>query len=250
MEIIIEFDKNIGSLEFSREKSVNNISIGKKNENYYLIYQEDKYRIDEKEVNALIAILDNVNISAPQKFGIECEGETYSIILKNGSSSVEFKWSSYNRGKQWESLFSFKDMIIKLKEDYILRKENFLKLEEEFIESVYGKDELEEINGKSFNSIFKNNSVEICYEDMKFYVLNNSKYKLTQNQFEEIEVVFREKWNSMAGEFACRTDFIQYVYDKITLQGNFIMQDIVEDTITKILDYMESIGQYTGFSDN
>jgi len=128
--------------------------------------------------------------------------------------------------------------------------ENLSKLEEEFIEAVYGKKDLEEIKNGTMDFDIKNNSDEICLEDMKIFTLNNTKYKLTENQFEEIEIVFRDKWNSMSGEFACRSDFIQHVYNQLISQGRFIMQDIVEDTITKMLDYMESIGQYTGFSDN
>lgn len=96
----------------------------------------------------------------------------------------------------------------------------------------------------------ENNSNPISVSEMKEYVIQNTKYKITENQFEEIEIIFREKWNQLSGQFACRSDFYAYVYDKMQNQGKFVMQDLIEDVVGKILDYMESKGQYTSFSDN
>jgi hypothetical protein len=96
----------------------------------------------------------------------------------------------------------------------------------------------------------ENNSNPISVSEMKEFVIQKTKYKITENQFEEIEIVFREKWNELAGQFACRSDFNTYVYDKMQYQGKFVMQDLIEDVVGKILDYMESKGQYTTFSDN
>jgi hypothetical protein len=96
----------------------------------------------------------------------------------------------------------------------------------------------------------ENNSNPISVSEMKEFVIQNTKYKITENQFEEIEIIFREKWNELAGPFACRSDFNAYVYDKMQYQGKFVMQDLIEDVVGKILDYMESKGQYTTFSDN
>jgi hypothetical protein len=97
---------------------------------------------------------------------------------------------------------------------------------------------------------YRNNSKDIDLDEMLAYVLDNSKYNINENQFNEIELIFRELWNNSSGKFKCNLDFILHVYDHLVNEGKQPMLDLVEDTVLKILRYMESIGQYTGFSDN
>lgn len=119
MEIIIEFDKNSSFSEYSRIQRPDYISIGLKDEIYYLIFNETNYEIKKSEVNKLLEILGSINLQKIPKYGMGCDGETYSLKLSNGWNCVEFKWWSDTCGEQWESLFLFREKIIKLKEDCI-----------------------------------------------------------------------------------------------------------------------------------
>lgn len=96
----------------------------------------------------------------------------------------------------------------------------------------------------------ENNSKPISVLEMKRYVIFNTKFKITESQFDEIEEIFREMWNELAGTFACRSDFNSYVYERLNAQGKFVMLDLIEDVVGSILNYMTKIGQYTEFSDN
>lgn len=145
MEKRIEFDKKSSFEEYNQIESPNYISIGIENEKYFLIYNEVDYQITENEVNELLKILSNINLQILPKFGMGCDGESYSLKLSNGWNFIEFNWWSDTCGKQWESLFLFRESITKLKDKCLLQRENFFKLEKEYFLTVFGEEELEKI---------------------------------------------------------------------------------------------------------
>ena len=119
MEIIIEFDKKSSFKEFSSIKRPDYISIGLKDENYYLIFNETNYEIKKSEVDKLLEVLGSINLQKLPKYGMGMDGVTYSLKLSNGWNSLEFIWWSDTCGQQWGSLFLFRKKIIELKNKYV-----------------------------------------------------------------------------------------------------------------------------------
>ncbi len=146
MEIIIEFDKKSSFPEYSQIERPDYILIGIEKEKYFLIYDGTDYQIIEKEVNELLGNLRSVNLDKLPKYGMGCDGDTYTLKLSNGWNSVQFKWWSDSCGEQWDGLFCFKENLITLKNDCLRRSRNLRELEKEFFLTVYGEEELEKLD--------------------------------------------------------------------------------------------------------
>lgn len=118
MENIIEFDKENCFGGYTQIIRPNYISIGLKDEIYYLTYNETNYKIKEFEVNNLLDILGSITLNKLPKYGIGCDGETYTLKLIHGWNSVVFKWWSDTCGEQRNGLYKFREKLIELKDKY------------------------------------------------------------------------------------------------------------------------------------
>lgn len=88
------------------------------------------------------------------------------------------------------------------------------------------------------------------YLDLFEFVVKNKKFQMELMEFLVIESGFRECWNNNTGKLMGDGQYKNYVYRHIEKEldnktiKNHIPQNIVDECVDLILDYLSSIGQY------
>ena len=71
------------------------------------------------------------------------------------------------------------------------------------------------------------NPQEIDLNKLRKWVIMKSKFQLTHEQFDQIEIPFREKWNGSTGQFIGDQDFIQYIQASLQEENTMMMLEMI-----------------------
>ena len=91
------------------------------------------------------------------------------------------------------------------------------------------------------------NPQEIDLAKLRKWVIMKSQFQLTNEQFDQIEIPFREKWNDSTGQFIGDQDFIQYIQASLQEEKEMMMLEMIEEVVGLLLDYLHVKGQYHSY---